>query len=93
MPVIQISEMGTKLDAKCHETLLRQDDEAKRKTVALARQFIYTDGRNINSEAVERILKDESLVPTTVSTIMILALYSCLQLLLHTLECLFRILY
>ena len=49
-----IPEMGTKTDAQCHETLKRHDNIIKHEKLDLARKFIYNEGRNVDSEAVER---------------------------------------
>lgn len=59
--------MGTKRDAQRRETLKRHDDASKHQKVDMARNFIYNQGRNVDSVAVERVLKPESLVPTRVS--------------------------
>ena len=63
----RVPELGTKLDICRCKNLLRQDDENRRYKISLSRQFIYKQGFNVNSEAVENLLKDESLTPTRVS--------------------------
>ena len=67
VPLRRIPEMGTKTDAQRRETLKCHDNIIKREKVDLARKFIYNEGRNVDSEAVERLLKLESLVPIRVS--------------------------
>ena len=47
--------------------MARADDDARRRKVSTARAAIYDKGYAVNSEAVENLLKEESLVPTTVS--------------------------
>ena len=62
----RVSDLGTKLDSKRRQTLLRLDDSQKRDKVTLSRTFVYNQGRNVNSDAVEKILSQESLTPTKV---------------------------
>jgi hypothetical protein len=69
IPMKQVPDMGTKFDARRREKLIRKDDEDRHYKVGLARRFIYEQGRNINSEAVEKVLKPQSLTPTRVSHI------------------------
>lgn len=66
-PKAQVPEMGTKTDSARRERLVRLDNTSRRADVALARSFIYEKGRNVDSTAVENMLKAESYVPTTVS--------------------------
>jgi hypothetical protein len=60
--------MGTKRDMKRRKTLARIDDDRRRRNVATARSIIYEKHYAVDSQAVENILKEQSLVPTTVST-------------------------
>ena len=53
---------------KQQETLVHDDDENRRCKVNRAREIIYEKGYAVNSWAVEGILKEQSLVPTLVST-------------------------
>jgi hypothetical protein len=53
------------------ETLARVDDANRRGRVAAARKSIYEKNYAVNSSAVEKLLKVDSLVPTAVGT------YSC----------------
>jgi hypothetical protein len=66
IPLHKVPDLGTKLDAKRRLSLLRCNDTKIRDKVSLSRTFIYKQGRNVNSEAVENILKVESLTPTQV---------------------------
>lgn len=63
----RVHALGTKLDAQRRKNLLRHDDEDRRRKVSRSRTLIFKDGRNVTSEAVEDLLKDESLTPTKVS--------------------------
>jgi hypothetical protein len=56
--------MGRKRDMKQRETLARVDDEARRRKIEIAREIIYRNNYAVDSQPVETILKDESLVPT-----------------------------
>jgi hypothetical protein len=60
--------MGMARDMRQRVTLARVDDDAKRRKVEMARDIIYKKNYAINSAPVEAILKDESLVPSSVST-------------------------
>ena len=66
-PLRCIPEMGTKMDGQCHETLKHHDNITKHEKVDLAWEFIYNKGHNVDGEAVEHLLKSDSLVPTCVS--------------------------
>jgi hypothetical protein len=59
--------VGTKSDRRARTTLARVDDEQRRGLISAARKTIYELNYDINSVAVERILKPQSLVPTSVS--------------------------
>jgi hypothetical protein len=67
IPMKQVPELGTKLDANRRKDLLRKDDGVRRYKIDCARKFIFKEGRNVNSDAVEKLLKDESWTPTQVS--------------------------
>lgn len=62
----RVPDLGTKLDAKRREDMLRQDDEARRRKVTRSRTIIYKEGRNVNCDAVEKLLKEQSLTPNRV---------------------------
>jgi hypothetical protein len=59
--------IGTKRDAKQREALARVDNASRQIKVSNARQLIYESNFAVDSAAVERLLKPESLVPTEVS--------------------------
>ena len=48
-------------------SLARVDDDERKRKVQLARDIIYKKGYAINCEGVETLLKEQSLVPTSVS--------------------------
>jgi hypothetical protein len=52
---------------KERQSLARVDDDSRQRQVELARGLIYENGYVVNSELVERILKNQSLTPTVVS--------------------------
>jgi len=47
-------------------TLARVDDNQRRSRVSAARRLIYEENRQVNCAAVEKLLEEMSLVPTTV---------------------------
>lgn len=59
--------MGTKLDMKRRERTQRTDNERRRRRVEQARALMFKQGASINSQRVQNILNEESLVPTWVS--------------------------
>ena len=66
IPKGDISRLGLPTDIKIRERKRRTDSLQYRNKVEGARDIIYKQGFTVNSEAVERILKPESLVPTRV---------------------------
>jgi hypothetical protein len=52
---------------KQRQTLLRTDDIARQSKVTISRSFIYDRGYGVRSNAVENLLKEHSLVPTSVN--------------------------
>jgi hypothetical protein len=58
--------MGMHRDMMQHETLARVDDINHCSHVAVARESIYEKNYAVDSTAVEKLLKKDSLVPTTV---------------------------
>lgn len=52
---------------KQRQTLARVDDESRRSLVSKARDIIYRKNYAVDTDAVEKILKSQSLVPTLVS--------------------------
>jgi hypothetical protein len=58
--------MGKYLDMRRRKTLARIDDVKRRNRVEIARKIIYEKNYGISSRAVEKLLQEDSLVPTTV---------------------------
>jgi hypothetical protein len=56
-----------KLDMKQRISLARVDNDELKRKIQFARRAIHEKKIAVNSEAVENILKEESLVPTCVS--------------------------
>lgn len=67
MPMESMNQIGTKRDTKQRETLARVDNPSRRAKVGSARHLIYESNFAVDSAAVERLLKPDSLVPTEVS--------------------------
>jgi hypothetical protein len=65
MPKELIHNMGRPLDRRQRETLERNDDR-RRVMVSSARSLIYDKDLGVGSAAVERLLKSQSWVPTSV---------------------------
>ena len=64
--------LGTTNDAKSRQVNRRHDDDNFRATVQKARDNIYRGGYAISSvPGVEQLLKEESLVPTLVSCLVV----------------------
>lgn len=68
VPMSRLQNLGMKLDMKQRASLARIDDDARRRKVQIARRIIYEQNYAVNSEGVEKVLKEESLVPTLVRT-------------------------
>ena len=70
VPKTQISNLGTPRDTNTRTKKIRKDNLEYRCKIECAREIIYKQKYSVNSEAVENILKPESLVPTNVRTIL-----------------------
>ena len=66
-----VHNLGMARDMKERNTLARIDDRVRQNKIKSARAHIYDSELGITSTSVEGLLKDQSLVPTTVS------LYDC----------------
>lgn len=66
IPLTRIQNVGMVLDMKQRQTLARIDDESTRSLIERARKIIYENNYAVDTDAVEAILKGESLVPTLV---------------------------
>lgn len=54
------------LDMKQRQSLARVDDDARQQKVSISRSHIYDQGYGVRSNVVENLLKEHSLVPTSV---------------------------
>ena len=61
----ELLALGTPMDDKRREKY-RVNDYHFRTKVSIARDIIYRQGRSVGTDAVEDLLKEKSLVPTTV---------------------------
>jgi hypothetical protein len=59
--------MGMAQDIKQRKTLACVDDEIRRRKVDPAQDLIYKKNLAVNNDRVEALLKEESLVPMSVS--------------------------
>jgi len=66
--VDQIRALGRDDDRKRREETCRQDNAERRKKVDDARKSLYAEGYAITGDHVDGLLKDESMVPTKVSS-------------------------
>jgi hypothetical protein len=62
----RIPMIGSKTDTKQRICLARVDSENRRKTIELARKFMFEAGANITSSKIDNLLQPTSLVPTRV---------------------------
>lgn len=73
-------------DMQQRETLRRTDDEVKMSILDEAREYIYEKNYAVDSNVVEDLLKEQSLVPTVVSAKLMLQP----QMLMSYIECIFE---
>lgn len=64
----EISKLGSSEDRQKRQSSARVDDPRRRDNIVKARHLIYKENARVNSVAVERILKEASLVPNQVSS-------------------------
>jgi hypothetical protein len=67
IPLSRVHHIGMARDMKQRVSMARADDSDRRRKVAIARQFIYEQNRQISSVAVETLLRKDSLVAIAVS--------------------------
>ena len=88
IPKSKLQNLGMKLDIKHRKSMARVIDHRQKQKITTARSIIYEKGYAVDCEAVENILKEQSLVPNNVSLLMKVNCedpYSC-----HWLRMLFR---
>lgn len=61
--------LGQRRDAKVRVTKRRVDDNKRQRLVKRARVLIYEKRMKVNSDRVEKILKEFSMTPTEVSLV------------------------
>jgi hypothetical protein len=66
IPRNRVQNLGMTLDMKQRQTLARVDDESRTRLIERAREIIYRKNYAVDTDAVEAILKEQSLVPTLV---------------------------
>jgi hypothetical protein len=66
IPLTDVHNLGQKRDRARRVTLARVDDLSRRAKVSSAREIIYQKNLRIDSAGVERLLREQSLVPATV---------------------------
>jgi len=66
VPLDHAHYFGMARDRSQRVSLARIDDQERRSKVASARRLIYESKKRVDSAAVERLLKENSLVPSTV---------------------------
>lgn len=67
MPLDQIHNLAKPRDMARRATSARVDSVMRRTRVSTARRLIYEKNMQVNCAAVEDLLRDTSLVPTSVS--------------------------
>jgi len=67
IPLTRFQNLGMVLDMKQREKLARVDDASTRYKIQSAHNIIYKKNFAVDTNAVEALLKGESLVPTLVS--------------------------
>jgi hypothetical protein len=67
IPLAKAHLLGMKSDRNARIAQARTDDARRRNLILTARKAIYQQNFDVDSAAVERMLKPESLVPTSVS--------------------------
>jgi hypothetical protein len=63
--------LGTKNDRKARQKLARSDDQTHQSLISTARKAIYENNFDVDSAMVERMLKPQSLVPTSVCSFLL----------------------
>jgi len=66
VPLKLVHDIGTRRDMSERISLARVDDNDYRTKISSARELIFRDGYQVDSAAVNNLLKGESLVPVTV---------------------------
>ena len=67
IPMDHVPNMGMRRDLSQRVSLARVDNVRRRSHLEAARKAIYKHNNTVDGAAIERLLKDDSLVPTAVS--------------------------
>ena len=65
--MVRVPNMGMSRDLAQRVSLARVDDVDRRTRVQAARMAVYENNRPVNGAAIERLLNQDSLVPSFVS--------------------------
>jgi hypothetical protein len=71
MPLNRVHNLGMALDKKQRVTMARVDNYRRRSKVSAARRVIYEKNYLVDGAAVDKMLKEMSLVPTAVRRVII----------------------
>jgi hypothetical protein len=66
IPLGRVHNLGMAMDMTQRVTMARMDDNQRRSKVSAARKLIYEKNLQVDSAAVEKLLRETSLVPTAV---------------------------
>lgn len=66
MPKEEFRDLGTRSDMDRRKTLIREDDDNRKRKIGIAREIIYDKRYAVGNNNVEQLLKPDSLVPTLV---------------------------
>ena len=66
VPMSSVHHLGTRRDRSARISLMRVDDNQRRSKITSARNLIYGKNYAVDSSAIQRLLKEKSLVPTEV---------------------------
>jgi hypothetical protein len=66
LPMSSIPDMGTEQDMSQRQILARVDNDTQRNKILDALRLVYEKNYAITSPHIQKLLKDESLIPTLV---------------------------
>jgi hypothetical protein len=73
--------MGTKRDRIARTALARVDSHQRRQLISVARKTIYQQNYDVDSAGIERMLKPQSFVPTSVCNYLLINAFTSLSIL------------
>ena len=71
IPLSRVHNLGMIRDMSQRVTMARVDDNSRQGKVYAARRLMYEKQYRVNGAAIESLLKDQSLVPTSVRVLLI----------------------